>query len=207
VRPGGVVVLQPWSECLGALVVAGVGLSVGLRLRSGPVISIDFTPVVSDPAWGASWVPVGPPDHKPVAGIDLTKYDFIFDYFRSTSRFRSGTSTSASRPATWLRSTSSSCSSSSGDAPGEKRGFADLSDRQGEWCFSRDSDGISLYARYAAKDGWHRRPATGRCGLSEFEQAVDASLHDALELIFTRQPLARQNPYLDGLSHGGFAPA
>jgi hypothetical protein len=172
------------------------------------VISIGFTPVVSDSAWGASWVPVGSSDYKPVAVRDLTKSDFIFDCFRVDVAFQVGDIDFSEQAGyvialdfvfmlQFVRVT----------LQARSEVVSDLFDRQGEWCFSRDSNGISLHTRYAAKDGWHRRPTTGRCGLSEFEQAVDASLHDALELIFTRQPLARQNPYLAGLSRGGFARA
>lgn len=170
------------------------------------MISIEFTPVASEPAWGASWVSVGPPDYKAVAVRDLTKDVFIFKYFRVDVAFQvEGTDFSEQVAYVialdfvfmlhFVRAT----------LHARSEVVADLSDRQDEWCFSRDGDGISLHTRYAAVDGWHRRPGTERCGLSEFDRAVDASLHDALELIFTRQPLARQNPYLAGLSRGGFA--
>jgi hypothetical protein len=170
------------------------------------VISIAFTPVAGDPAWGTSWVPASPPDFEPVAVRDLTKHDFIFEYFRVDVAFHVGDVDFSERAGyvtvldflfmlhfarTTLHATS--------DA------VVDLSDRQEEWCFSRAGDEISLHTRYAARDGWHHRPGVGHFGLSELDRAVDESLRHAIELIFTRQPRARQNPYLAGLDRGGFA--
>ncbi|MER5827998.1 hypothetical protein ABT086_38690 [Streptomyces mirabilis] len=80
----------------------------------------------------------------------------------------------------------------------------ELSDRQGEWRFTRDEELIGLRTRYATREGWHFRPAEGHCLASEFDSLVEQSLKDALALIFSRQPVTRQNPYLQALEGRGF---
>ncbi len=81
----------------------------------------------------------------------------------------------------------------------------ELSDRQGEWHFTREKGIIGLRTRYATREGWRFRPAEGRCPAGAFDRLVDRSLTDALALIFSRQPSTRRNPYLRALVSDGFA--
>ncbi|MFE3285526.1 hypothetical protein ACFXJJ_20750 [Streptomyces sp. NPDC059233] len=80
----------------------------------------------------------------------------------------------------------------------------ELSDRQDEWHFTRDQELIGLRTRYATREGWHFRPTEGHCLAREFDSLVEQSLRDALALIFSRQPVTRQNPYLQALASSGF---
>ncbi|MFD4025827.1 hypothetical protein ACFWRV_20320 [Streptomyces sp. NPDC058576] len=80
----------------------------------------------------------------------------------------------------------------------------ELSDRQDEWHFTRDKDLIGLRTRYATREGWNFRPAEGHCLAREFDSLVEQSLRDALALIFSRQPVTQQNPYLQALASNGF---
>ncbi|MFE5489036.1 hypothetical protein ACFQ7Z_03605 [Streptomyces virginiae] len=80
----------------------------------------------------------------------------------------------------------------------------ELSDRQDEWRFTRDKELIGLRTRYATREGWYFRPAEGHCLAREFDSLVEQSLRDALALIFSRQPVTRQNPYLQALASNGF---
>ncbi|MGW3984218.1 hypothetical protein [Streptomyces mirabilis] len=86
----------------------------------------------------------------------------------------------------------------------DRLAVCELSDRQGEWRFTRDEELIVLRTRYATREGWHFRPAEGHCLASEFDSLVEQSLKDALALIFSRQPVTRQNPYLQVLEGRGF---
>ncbi|MFE2486974.1 hypothetical protein ACFXGR_27415 [Streptomyces mirabilis] len=45
----------------------------------------------------------------------------------------------------------------------DRLAVCELSDRQGEWRFTRDKELIGLRTRYATREGWHFRPAEGHC--------------------------------------------
>lgn len=85
-----------------------------------------------------------------------------------------------------------------------KHAVLELSDRQDEWHFTRDSELIGLRTRYATREGWHFRPAEGHCPTGEFNSLVEQALEDSLALIFSRQPVTRRNPYLQALANRGF---
>ncbi|WP_218924284.1 hypothetical protein [Streptomyces sp. gb14] len=76
----------------------------------------------------------------------------------------------------------------------------ELFDRQDKWHFTRNKDMIRLRTRCATLKGWHFRPAEGHCPAREFDRLLEQSLADALALIYSRQPVTRQNPYLQALS-------
>ncbi|MGW0121878.1 hypothetical protein [Streptomyces sp. NPDC003327] len=86
----------------------------------------------------------------------------------------------------------------------DRLAVSELSNRQGQWHFTRDEELIGLRTRYATRKGWHFRPAEGHCLAGEFDSLVEQSLRDALALIFSRQPVTRQNPYLQALASNSF---
>ncbi|WP_182897065.1 hypothetical protein [Microbispora sp. H10830] len=177
------------------------------RVGPGPqlMIAIRFEPVRSDPTWSPGWLPGGGPELQPMAVEELPPAAFIFGHFRVNVVFQIGDadfSTSTEfvpvldfvlmlRAAQNILRTHSTA-------------VVELTDRQDEWRFARNVDAIELRTRVATKDGWHFDSRIGRCPAEEFDLAVDTSLRDALDMIFSHQPAAKDNPYLQGLHRTGF---
>jgi hypothetical protein len=149
------------------------------------MISIEFKPVRSDPAWSPGWVPIGGLDYKPMKVEDLTQTDFIFDNFRVNVAFRVGeVDLSASAQFVPVLDFVLMIETARRTLRSQDSAILELSDRQGEWHFMRDPDSIALRTRYATKEGWRFHPGTGQCQSDEFDRVVDTCLREALDLLF-----------------------
>ncbi|GAA0985133.1 hypothetical protein GCM10009555_059990 [Acrocarpospora macrocephala] len=170
------------------------------------MIVIRFDPVRSDPAWGPGWVPAGGPDYQPMAVKELPPINFIFDNFRVNVVFQIGDADfSASARFVPVLDFVLMLGAAWKILHTHDPAVLELSDRQGEWHFSKSVDAIELQTRVAARDGWRFNSEIGRCTADEFDRAVGDSLRGALGMIFSHQPAARDNAYLQDLDHDGYA--
>ncbi|MFI8423572.1 hypothetical protein [Streptomyces sp. NPDC085479] len=166
--------------------------------------SLRFVPDPSDESWGPEWVPLDA-FCAPTVIEELTQAAFIWNTFKVDVSLRIG-------KGDFSEAASSVCvldfvlmlQAARVTLRKDRLAVFELSDRQDEWHFTRDRELIGLRTRYATREGWHFRPAEGHCLAREFDSLVELSLRDALALIFSRQPVTRQNPYLQALASNGF---
>lgn len=170
------------------------------------MIVIRFEPARSDLAWSPGWVPAGGPEYQPMAVKELPPINFIFDNFRVNVVFQIGDADfSASAGFVPVLDFVLMLRAAQNILQTHNTAVLELSDRQDEWRFARNVDAIELRTRVATRDGWRFDSGIGRCPAEEFDLVVDASLRDALDMIFSHQPAAKDNPYLQGLHRDGFA--
>jgi hypothetical protein len=173
-----------------------------------PSFEISFSPASGDVSWTAAWVP-GEVPYEPAPVEDLTQAAFLWDNFTVDVVFRIGTidigehaQGAAVLDFVLMLQAARRAATATGDVA-----ELQLSDRQGLWCFAvREAGMVEIRFQQATTGGW-RSAGSGRCSLAEFEAGVDRALTAALQMIFTRQPIARRNRYLQGLTANGFAAA
>ncbi|MDX2818317.1 hypothetical protein PV410_38250 [Streptomyces sp. PA03-5A] len=166
--------------------------------------SLGLVPSPGDTSWGPEWVPLDA-FREPTVVEELTPSAFIRDNFKVDVSLRIGNGDFSDAAASvcvldfvlMLHAARVTL---------REDGLAvfELSDRQGEWRFTRGKELMGLRTRYATREGWRFRPAEGRCPAGEFDSLVEQSLKDALALIFSKQPVTRRNPYLQALACSGF---
>ncbi|MFD3536414.1 hypothetical protein [Streptomyces sp. NPDC058664] len=166
--------------------------------------SLSFVPNPKDESWGPDWVPLDA-FREPTVVEELTQSAFIWDNFKVdvSLRIGNGDFSDAATSVCVLDFVLMLHAARVTLREGRIAVF-ELSDRQDEWHFTREKGRIRLRTRYATREGWHFRPAEGHCLAGEFDSVVKQSLRDALALIFSRQPVTRQNPYLQALASSGF---
>ncbi|MFB7466205.1 hypothetical protein ACFCZ1_22395 [Streptomyces sp. NPDC056224] len=166
--------------------------------------SLGFVPNPRDESWGREWVPLDA-FREPTVVEELTQSAFIWDNFKVdvSLRIGNGDFSDAATSVCVLDFVLMLQAARVTLREGRLAVF-ELSDRQGEWHFTRDKEVIGLRTRYATREGWHFRPAEGHCLAGEFDSLVEQSLGDALTLIFSRQRVTRRNPYLKALASSGF---
>lgn len=173
-------------------------------MRTPATPSLSFVPSPGDKSWGPEWVPLDA-FREPTVVEELTQSAFIWDNFKVDVSLRidngdfsdAATSVCVLDFVLMLHGVRVTLRK-------DRLAVFELSDREGEWRFTRDKELIGLRTRYATREGWHFRPAEGHCLASEFDSLVEQSLKDALALIFSRQPVTRRNPYLQALAGSGF---
>ncbi|MFE7332940.1 hypothetical protein ACFU8W_50740 [Streptomyces sp. NPDC057565] len=166
--------------------------------------SLSFVPSPRDKSWGPEWVPLDA-FHEPIVVEELTQSAFIWDNFKVDVSLMIGNGDfSDAATSVCVLDFVLMLQAARVTLREDKLAVLELSDRQGEWHFTRNKELIGLRTRYAARESWHFRPAEGHCPASEFDSLVEQSLGNALALIFSRQPVTRRNPYLQALASSGF---
>ncbi|MCQ1582608.1 hypothetical protein [Streptomyces parvus] len=166
--------------------------------------SLSFVPSSGDKSWGPEWVPLDV-FREPTAVEELPQSAFLWDNFKVDVSLRIGSGD-------FSKTAASVCvldfvlmlQAARVTLRHERLAVLELSDRQDEWCFTRDEELVGLRTRYATREGWGFRPTEGHCSAREFDSLVERSLRGALALIFSRQPATRRNPYLHALATSGF---
>lgn len=171
-----------------------------------PVV-IGFSPVPGDISWSPAWIP-GEAPWEPAAIESLSQSAFLWHNFTVDVAFRVGGTdfdVHAQRVAVldFVLMLHSARIALAADGAAE----LELSDRQGLWCLTVHEGAVEVRFKQATRNGWRYGSDVGYCGLQEFDAAVEQALVSALDMIFSRQPLARRSRYLQGLAKNGFVAA
>jgi hypothetical protein len=164
-------------------------------------ISIAFTPHPRDPSWTAEWIPKAPPHYEPVAVADLTQDDFLYEYFRVAVTFVMGDADLSHMVRNaFVIDFVLMLEAARRDLVEKRSAEVQLSDYGDVWRFRRDADVVRLTVEEFDAGIPVGESAVGECTFEEFAAAVPAAIDQAVALIFSIQPRARENPYLRSLA-------
>jgi len=186
-------------------VSASTGMSSASSAGDRPSVAISFSPVPEDPSWGPAWVP-GEAPWEPAEIENLSQSAFLWHSFTVDVGFRVGAADFGERAhgvavLDFVLMLHAARIGLGADGAAE----VELSDRQGLWCFAVREEAVEVRFQQATGDGWRTGSDVGRCSMEDFGDVVEQGLVTALDMIFSRQPVARRSRYLQGLAATGFA--
>src|SRR5687768_4345864 len=167
-------------------------------------IRIRFTPKPRDPSWTGEWTPKAPPHYEPVAVADLTQDDFLYEYFRVAVTFIvNDTDLSHAVHDTCVIDFVLMLEAARRGLVEKGATEVQLSDYGDVWRFQREADIVRLTLETFIAGLPVGGSTVGVCTFNEFSAAVPAAIAQAVALIFSVQPRARENPYLCSLADRG----
>lgn len=190
---------------MNASVSAGQSSASGAGGRSP--VAIGFSPVPGDLSWGPAWVFREAP-WEPAEIENLSQSAFLWHNFTVDVAFRVGAADLGEHVRgvavlDFVLMLHAARIALGADGAAE----VELSDRQGLWCFAVHEGVVEVRFQQATRDGRRCGSAIGRCGMEDFDAAVEQALVSALDMIFSRQPVTRRSRYLQGLAANGFVSA